>query len=149
LFTNKKVKYPSDVLWGLTLWSIMHLSGGGLFINGTRLYSKILIPIIGEPYLIFKFDQLVHIVGFFVATLLAYHLLKDKLKSHKWVSLSLVVIMAGLGFGALNEILEFFITVIVPETGVGGYINTSLDLVADLIGAIFAMVYIWYNKTYK
>ncbi|MFA5553809.1 MAG: hypothetical protein WCZ89_04415 [Phycisphaerae bacterium] len=36
-------------------------------------------------------------------------------------------------------IAEFFTSLIVPESGVGGYINTSLDLVADLIGAILAM----------
>ena len=50
--------------------------------------------------------------------------------------------MAGLGVGAFNEIIEFFATVIIPETGVGGYENTSLDLISNLIGAIIAMSYI-------
>ena len=44
--------------------------------------------------------------------------------------------MIGLGFGGLNEIIEFGATVISPNTGVGGYVNTALDLVADLIGAL-------------
>ena len=38
--------------------------------------------------------------------------------------------------------MVFVSAVIVPETKVGGYINTSLDLVADLIGAVLAMVII-------
>ena len=59
-----------------------------------------------------------------------------------WTALSVVVVMAGLGVGALNEIVEFAATVVMPETGVGGYINTSLDLVADLIGALAALIYI-------
>ncbi len=42
----------------------------------------------------------------------------------------------------LNEIIEFITTVIVPESGVGGYENTSLDLVSNLLGAIVAMMYI-------
>ena len=104
--------------------------------------------IVGEPYNIFKYDQLVHIIGFFAATLALYYTLKPLLKDNmkKWTALSIIVIMAGLGAGALNEIVEFTATVFVPETGVGGYENTSLDLVADLIGAVIAMFYIRFRK---
>lgn len=140
LATNKKVNYPNYLLWGLTLWGFMHMSGGGVIVNGSILYKLILIPITET---IFKYDQLVHIIGFGVSTLLMYHLIKPLLKpKHKWVSLSIVVVMAGLGVGALNEIIEFTLTVLVPETNVGGYLNTSLDLVADLIGALLALIII-------
>lgn len=146
LHTNKKISYPNGVLWGLTFWSILHMSGGGIYINGKKLYTLMLYPLVGEPYLIFKFDQFVHIVGFFAATLVVYHLIKPKLiKDHKWAALSIVVVMAGFGLGALNEVVEFIATVITPETGVGGYENTALDLVSNLIGAVLAMVYI-YNR---
>jgi hypothetical protein len=50
--------------------------------------------------------------------------------------------MAGLGAGALNEIIEFAATVIFPDTGVGGYVNNSLDLVFNLLGAVVAMAVI-------
>ena len=33
-------------------------------------------------------------------------------------------------------------TVIIPETGVGAYVNNSLDLVSNLVGAIGAMIYL-------
>ena len=146
LYTNKKINYPNSILWGLTAWSLLHMSGGGIYINGRKLYALMIYPIVGEPYNIFKFDQFVHIVGFFVATLVVYHLIKPKLvKDHKWVALSIVVVMAGFGLGALNEVVEFIATVITPETGVGGYENTALDLVSNLIGAVLAMGYI-YNK---
>ena len=142
LATNKKVNYPKTILWGLTLWAIMHMSGGGIYIGKTKLYELILIPI-SETYSIFKYDQLVHIVGFGVSTLLMHHLLIKHIKSTSiGVSLSIVIVMAGLGVGALNEIIEFIVTVIVPETGVGGYTNTALDLVADLVGAICALLFI-------
>jgi len=147
VFTNKKVNYPNDLLWGLTAWSILHVIGGGIFIGGKTVYSLMLFPIIGEPYNIFKYDQLVHFVGFGIATLLIYHLLKPSLQKNKgWISLSIVVIMAGLGIGALNEIIEFIATVIMPETGVGGYENTAIDLIANLFGAIVAMIYIKKNN---
>jgi len=124
IYTNHKIDYPTTLLWGLTVWSIMHMSGGGLYPNGTKLYETMLIPIVGAPYYIFKYDQLAHLFGFFVATLLMYYLLKPSLKEdHRWAALTLVIIMAGLGAGALNEIIEFFMTVILPNTGVGGYVR--------------------------
>jgi len=147
LYTNKKVNYPNPVLWGLTAWSVLHMSGGGLFVQGKKLYEFMIFEIVGAPYHIFKFDQFVHIVGFFAATLVMYHILKPKLiKDHNWFAISIVVVMAGFGLGALNELVEFVATVIIPDTGVGGYINTSLDLVSDLIGAIAAMVYIRFKE---
>ncbi len=143
LYTNNKVNYPNSALWGLTLWSIMHMAGGGIRVGEGVLYGAILLPIVGEPYNILKYDQLVHAIGFGVATLVVYHILKPNLKEKfGWISLSIVVVMAGLGIGALNEIVEFLATVVLPETGVGGYENTGLDLVSNLIGAVVAMVYI-------
>lgn len=143
-FTNKKVNYPNSVLWGLTVWSILHMIGGGIYVGGKKIYEFMIFNLVGEPYHIFKYDQFVHVVGFYVATLVMYYLLKPLLKEgvRKWTALSIVVVMAGLGAGALNEIIEFSATVILPETGVGGYTNTALDLVADLIGAIIAIIQI-------
>lgn len=143
LATNRRVEYPNSLLWGLTLWALLHMSGGSVCMHGKLLYEIILIPISAE-YGVFRFDQFVHIVGFGVATLAVYHLLKPLLKPDvtKWTSLSIVVVMAGLGVGALNEIVEFTATILCPETGVGGYLNTSLDLVADFIGAVLALVFI-------
>ena len=141
LATNQKIDYPNSVLWGLTLWALLHMSGGGLYIRGAKLYELILVPISAD-YGIFRYDQFVHIVGFGVATLVMYHILKPSLMPglRRGPALFIVVVMAGLGVGALNEIIEFGATVLVPETGVGGYMNTSLDLVSDLIGAIAAVI---------
>ncbi len=143
--TNSKVYYPNGLLWGLTLWALMHLSGGALYFNGTLLYSIMLIPL-SEKLPIFRYDQLVHIIGFGVSTMVMFYILKPLLKPKLdgfW-ALSIVLIMAGLGVGALNEIVEFLATLLIAETGVGGYINTALDLVADLIGAILAMFVIFF-----
>jgi putative membrane protein len=147
LATNRRIDYPNPVLWGLTTWALMHMAGGGIYIGGIKLYEIILIPI-SETYSIFRYDQLVHIVGFGVATLVMFHLLKPLLKDdlRGRVALSIVVVMAGLGVGALNEIIEFLATVLVPETGVGGYTNTALDLVSDLVGAMGAMALLLLKK---
>ncbi len=65
------------------------------------------------------------------------------------IALGIVLIMAGLGVGALNEIIEFVVSICIPQSGVGGYINTSLDLCADLIGAILGVFYIHFRYNVK
>jgi putative membrane protein len=83
----------------------------------------------------------VHTFGFGVATLIAYHLLRPYLREgiDRWGTLSFLIVLMGAGFGALNEIVEFIAVVVMPETGVGGYENTLLDLVFNLIGGILAV----------
>jgi uncharacterized membrane protein YjdF len=150
LWTNKKIGFSNKVLWGLTIWGILHMSGGGIMIGDHVLYSQMLLTL-SEQYQIIKFDQFVHAFGFGVATLLSYELIKPLLKEghNKWIRLSIVIIAAGAGLGALNEVIEFFATVITPETGVGGYVNTSLDLVSNFVGAGIAMTYIYFSENKK
>ncbi len=144
LFTNNRVNYSNTSLWGLTLWSTLHMAGGGISVKGDVLYKLILVPITES---IFRYDQFVHIIGFGVATLIMFELLNPKLKPIKyWTAISIVVVMAGLGVGAVNEIVEYIATLLVPETGVGGYDNTLLDLISDLIGALFALIVIRFRE---
>jgi len=140
--TNHRVDYPNGVLWGLTAWALLHMCGGAFYIHGTRLYEVILIPL-SRRYPILRYDQFVHVVGFGAATLVMFHVLKPLLRAglDRWWALSIVVVMAGLGVGAFNEIVEFGVTIVVPQSGVGDYVNTGLDLVSDLIGAIGAMAW--------
>ena len=52
---------------------------------------------------------------------------------------------AGLGFGAANEVIEFIAVLLVPNTNVGGYINTGWDLIANLTGATIAATLIYFK----
>jgi hypothetical protein len=147
--TNKKVFYPNTVLWGLTAWALMHMAGGAFHIDGTLLYKTMIIPL-SETYPVLRYDQLVHIIGFGVVTLTLFYILKPLLRPDlkTWGALSIIVVASGLGVGALNEIIEFLTSSVVPRSRVGGYLNTALDLVADLIGAILALIIIRLkNKT--
>ena len=156
LFSNKKVQFSNTVLWGLTVASLLHMSGGAVLVGDGVLYGVTLWPL-SDTYEIFKYDQFVHMFGFAVATLAVYEILQVHLKKpiKGWVALSIVIIMAGLGIGALNEIVEFIVSRVTPKSGVGGYINTLLDLVFNLVGAILAMIYIrlrvvpWSKKNLK
>jgi len=138
-----KITYSIFTLLGLTIWSVMHMCGGGIYFNGMRLYEVIIIPL-SKTYPILRYDQVVHTFGFAAATLAMFDLLRPLLKENMdgIISLSIVVIMAGLGVGAFNEIVEALVAAAIPESGVGGYVNTALDLIADLLGSILAMVFI-------
>ena len=141
--TLRTIPYTPATLVGLTVWSAMHLAGGGITLGEGRLYDIILVPM-SETYPIFRYDQLVHIWGFGASTLLMYVLILPSLgqaiRNPKafWI----VLVMAGLGVGAFNEIVEFGVSLAIAESGVGGYMNTSLDLCADLIGAVLGLAYI-------
>ncbi len=136
LLSFNKIRYSKTTLVSLTIWSALHLAGGGVFIEGSRLYELMLIEM-SSSFPIFRYDQLVHIFGFFSATLVGYDLLFKSLKTKICsISFFIIMVMVGLGFGALNEIVEFIVASAVPQSGVGGYLNTSLDLCANLIGAI-------------
>jgi len=138
--TNHRVYYPNALLWALTAWAIMHMAGGAVYVNKVRLYEIILVPL-SQSIPIFRYDQLVHIIGFGTATVTMFYVLMPLLRPdlQRFWALSIILVAAGLGIGALNEIVEFITGVIVPGSGVGGYLNTSLDLAADLIGALLAM----------
>ncbi len=138
--TDKKLNYPIGTLSLLIIWLTGHLVGGTLFVNGTKLYDLMLIPIIGEPYHIFKYDQLMHLLCYITMTRLIFVPLKHVLKPEAPIFLiGLVTILAGSGIGALNEIVEFMAVIFFDAAdAVGGYTNTAIDIVANTVGAIIA-----------
>ena len=141
--TLNRVAYSRSTLVGLTVWGLMHMAGGGVPVGAGRLYDVMLIPL-STSLPVLRYDQVVHVWGFGVCTLLCYDLLRPQLTDQAKIpfSLGMVLVMAGVGFGAFNEILEFLVMCAVPEAGVGGYTNTSLDLCSNLIGAMIALVWI-------
>lgn len=146
--TLKRSEFSPTILWGLSLWGLLHMAGGGVAIGDHVLYAQKLLPIIddGGEFVILKYDQLVHFFGFGVATLVVYHLLRPYLneKTNYKVVYPLIAV-AGTGLGVLNEIVEFSAVLAFAETGVGGYINTSLDLVFNTLGAIAAVFVIHFS----
>ena len=88
-----------------------------------------------------KYDQIVHFYGFAVTAWLLWYLLASLFPAMRG-SRSIVVFaaLASMGLGAANEIVEFTAVMLIPNTNVGGYFNTALDLVFNALGAISAML---------
>ena len=140
-FTLEKSKFDYLILWGLSIWGFLHMSGGGLIVNGGVLYNLQIIHLfdIGDTFVL-KFDQLVHVFGFFVTAIVAFHLIKRQAKPKaNWTLIYIASALISMGLGAVNEIVEFIATISISSVNVGGYYNTALDLIANAIGAFLAI----------
>jgi hypothetical protein len=146
---HRAIALTSAQLWALSAWGLAHMAGGLLPvpetwpINGDIrvLYSLWLVPDM------LKYDHVVHAYGFGVATWVCWHGLRAAFRARgadpaPTLGLMILAATAGMGLGALNELVEFAATLLVPETNVGGYRNTGFDLVANTVGAVTAVVLI-------
>ena len=149
---HRSVRLPTALLAALSVWGGLHMAGGlvpvpdSWPIDGDKavLYSWYVLPLPFGGRL--KYDQIVHAYGFGTTTwvvwvCLARSLAARGLAPRPTKGLLLIAAAAGCGFGALNEVIEFGAT-LVTETNVGGYLNTALDLVANLCGATIAAILI-------
>lgn len=138
--TIRKTQFPSWLLVMLSVWAGLHMAGGSVIVDGSVLYAYHFFHIVGsgDSYVL-RYDQLIHFFGFFTTTFVAYWLLLPQLKQQfRLGAVVFIAILASMGFGAINEIIEFMAVLAVPETGVGGYYNTAIDLVANALGALTA-----------
>ena len=140
ILAQHRVRFSGTILWGLTIWGLLHMAGGNLRVGDDVLYGLVLVPIL-PSYEILRYDHFVHLFGFAVATLICHHLLRPYLQARieHWFVLSILIVLMGSGVGAINEIIEFLAVKTMPRTGVGGYDNTLLDMVFNLLGGLLAV----------
>jgi putative membrane protein len=146
-YIYKEYDLPFIVLSGFSGWIFLHMLGGTT-IGGVFTYGRMLINIVGEPYFILRYDQFIHLYCYVVITAIIYYIIKKHVKQMDKIMLFLVVI-TGIGVGALNEILEFAMVVTMTNTGVGGYYNTALDLVFNAVGAILGVLLVSHYENKK
>lgn len=151
---HRAVALTTALLWALSIWGLLHMAGGlvplpkGWPFNGEHavLYSWWIIP------QKLKYDQIVHAYGFGVTTWVCWHCMKSSFQRKLGIQLKPTIGMmvicaaAGVGFGALNEVVEFIAVLTIPNTNVGGYENTGWDLVANLTGASLAAMIIRFGQ---
>jgi len=147
---HRRCRLRPALLWCLSVWGGLHMVGGLVPIPdgwphngpGELFYSMWLVPGC------LRYDQLVHAYGFGVTTWLCWEVLRHGIERRHGVRLApspgamVLCVAAGMGFGALNEVVEFFATLALPRTNVGGYVNTGWDLVFNALGASTAGVVI-------
>lgn len=133
---HKQINLSVLVAFGLSLVGFLHLAGGNFHINGIRLYDYWIIQDV------FKVDNLVHIVGSFVATLFVFNFFEshfDKKFRKKKLLLGIFLLSAGFGIAAFNEVIELIAVLYFnAQAAVGDYLNNAFDLLYNFIGALIA-----------
>lgn len=131
---DRAVHFSPAVLWGLALVAIGNMAGGVLPAGAGTLY---LAPVVGP----LRYDKVFHALATGVGTLAAWAALRRWGHVARLTSgLAFASVLMGCGAGALVEIVEFVGTLVVPNSSVGDYGNNMLDLVANLTGAVGAML---------
>lgn len=143
---HRRVPLGPGVLWCLSAWGLMHMAGG--LVPVPRSW-----PIEGDVYVLYslwlipgrlKYDHVAHAYCFGVAAWACWQWIRTVAEVERptlgWL---IVAGAAALGFGAVNEVIEFIATRTMEATNVGGYENTGWDLVANLVGVVGAMLVVW------
>lgn len=140
--TYSRTRFPIWLLGLLSVWFLMHVAGGGVNLGDRVLYQYHFFHVwsSGADYVL-KYDQVVHFYGFFTSTLVCWWLLVPQMRPGARVSvIAGIAALAGQGLGAVNEVVEFIAYALLPATGVGGYVNTAINLCANGLGAVTAAV---------
>ncbi len=151
VWMDSRVRFSWTVLGALGLWAVLHMAGGT-----TPIPESVTEP--GRPATLYnlrvhsswpKYDQVVHAFGFGAATLAAWEAMRVMCRQQIRGGLGLfaLLVCVGSGLGAINEIIEFVATRLMPDTNVGGYDNTGWDLVSNLVGASAAAA--WACRRYR
>ncbi len=140
--TDRYFEFEVVGLWLFNVWLLLHILGGLASYRGVRFYDLVLIDLVGEPYEVLKYDQFVHFYCYVVMAILMWSVVRKIARAEASPAVIFVVnVLAASSIGALNEIVEFAAVVLFDSDGVGGYTNTAIDLVANLLGAMLGTFY--------
>jgi hypothetical protein len=128
------VGLPDKLLWALALLGLLHLAGGLIPLGeGQILYN---MPLGVFPL---QVDRVVHAFGSAVVALVAWQAVRGHLIGAR--PIPWLVVLAGMGVGAIEEVAEFASSSVAPSN-VGGYSNTGWDLVFNLVGCTVAAAWV-------
>jgi hypothetical protein len=138
-----RVNLPSRLLWALALLGLLHLAGGLIPLDEKRILYD--LPLFPFPL---QVDRLVHAFGSAAVALVVWETLKPYLAAARPIPWFVVIVvgLAGMGVGAIEEVAEFATSSLAP-THVGGYSNTGWDLVFNLVGCTLAAIWVRHRGT--
>ena len=145
---NRLIRFSTIALWTMSLTGLMHLLGGLVHVPdswpiiGTRhvLYNLWLIPGV------LKYDNIIHFYGYAICMWVIWQVCRAILPMKKtWLQIAIAVLAAN-GVGACNEVIEFFAWRVLTETNIGGYADTSWDLIYNFLGSVAAALAVRYGR---
>ncbi|MCB1078095.1 MAG: DUF2238 domain-containing protein [Verrucomicrobiae bacterium] len=159
LAVYRRAGLSATLLAGFSFWGLLHMIGGLVPIP-PHWHSTDTSPVVYNWRLIpgyLRYDQVVHAFGVGLTTWLVWQALSSRVRGDDGGPLRptpgmlAVCATAGMGFGALNEVVEFIATLILPSTNVGDHVNTGWDLVSNFVGATITgvIVYLVGNRRHR
>ncbi|GAA1477049.1 hypothetical protein GCM10009623_14950 [Nocardioides aestuarii] len=140
LRAQRTAQWPTWMLWGFSIWGLMHVLGGAVEIGDHVLFAQHLVPFIdrGGDFYVLKYDQVVHGYLYGLVAMMSHHVLRHvfAIRGHD-VAVAVSAVLIALGISSLNELMEFLISLTMAN-GVGGYDNTMLDFCSNFTGAVVA-----------
>lgn len=140
VWLQRTARFPTWMLWGFSIWGLMHVLGGGVDMGEDVLFAQRLFPLVdrGGDFYILKYDQVVHAYLYGLVAMMALHVLRQVFRARgPAAAITVTAVLVSLGISSLNELMEFVIS-LTMDNGVGGYDNTMLDFVSNFTGAVVA-----------
>jgi hypothetical protein len=133
----RRAVLPDLLVIALAIAAELDLAGGLINVGQNVLYNASTGPYIkalGTHLL--QYDHFVHAYVSFVTAFACWIMLAAPQATANYRrELVILAVGAALGFGALNEVVEFLATLAHHGAHAGGYWNTGWDLVCNAIGA--------------
>jgi hypothetical protein len=118
---------PDWLVTGLLVLAVGHLSGGLIHVGNSVLYNA------HPRWHLFQYDHVFHATASACGVAVLWTITSPDIRGRR---LALALSLLGaIGFGGLNELIEFTATLAHNGSHVGGYVNTGWDLVANTAGA--------------
>lgn len=128
LVALRRQVFPNWLVVGLSMLAVGHLCGGLIRIGDEVLYNS-------DPgWELLQYDHIFHASASAFGVAVLWTLASPKIQG-RYLALALCT-LGALGFGALNELIEYLATLAHRGSQVGGYTNTGWDFVANTFGVI-------------
>jgi len=144
LVVNRSLDLAFFIIFNLSLIGFLHLLGGNYYVEDVRLYDFWIIN--GW----FKYDNFVHLYATFIGTLALYTLLDrlvgPQVRKNDFLFLGILILMA-MGMGTMVELSELGAVLYFDASEqVGDYLNNAFDLFFNTIGALLAVVVLYFYR---
>lgn len=137
---HKKLHVHEGVISGITLTGVLFVLGGMVPVGSGQLMQVWIIPGI------MTYSNIVHLLAYYIMTLLSYSLLHphlDKKLDHNKLLLSFLLVLIALGMGGIINFLTIAANIAFSTIGaLVSYQTQVSNLIYNIIGTVIACTYL-------